>query len=215
MITYEDLCDSASKKYMLNMAYNGLEADFTLKNKGIQYVGRIAMVAYDEYKDFPVWVAIVDNRSGALNIAIMIRVNKMIVKNFHGRLENKEIFIMSKIYMIAEAQANDETFQSEKFNQLFNPDTGNTGYTEVFDMTDSEEFINYENKDDFVDAVLGMVCDLFKEVGDDISDICIVAVDEETGAFLWGINILDFDEDTVQYEIVKWKDEEHFFKLEN
>lgn len=66
LITYEDLCDSKLKKNMLNMAYNGLSGDFMLKNKGIPYLGRVAMVAYDEYADFPVWIAVVDNRSGNL-----------------------------------------------------------------------------------------------------------------------------------------------------
>lgn len=66
LVTYEDLCDSKLKKNMLNMAYNGLSSDFMLKNKGIPYVGRIAMVSYDEYADFPVWIAIADNRSGRI-----------------------------------------------------------------------------------------------------------------------------------------------------
>lgn len=66
LVTYEDLCDSKLKKNMLNMAYNGLSSDFMLKNKGIPYVGRIAMVSYDEYADIPVWIAIADNRSGRI-----------------------------------------------------------------------------------------------------------------------------------------------------
>ena len=66
LITYEDLCDSKLKKNMITMAYNGLLCDFVMRNKGIPYVGRAAMVSYDEYADFPVWIAIADNRSGRI-----------------------------------------------------------------------------------------------------------------------------------------------------
>lgn len=121
---------------------------------------------------------------------------------------------MSKIYMVAEAQVDGKTLQSEKFNQLFDPDTEDVGFSEVFDMTTSDAFTNYENKDDFVDAVLGMACDLFEEAGAEVSDITFVAVEEETGTLLWGVNILDFDDKTIQYEIVDWKDGEHIFKIE-
>ena len=116
--------------------------------------------------------------------------------------------------MVAEAQVDGKTLQSEKFNQLFDPDTEDVGFSEVFDMTTSDAFTNYENKDDFVDAVLGMACDLFEEAGAEVSDITFVAVEEETGTLLWGVNILDFDDKTIQYEIVDWKDGEHIFKIE-
>lgn len=61
---------------------------------------------------------------------------------------------MSKIYMIVEAQVDGQTLQSEKFNQLFNPDTEDVGFSEVFNMTDSKDFSDYEKKDDFINVVL-------------------------------------------------------------
>lgn len=122
---------------------------------------------------------------------------------------------MSKIYMIVEAQVDGQTLQSEKFNQLFNPDTEDVGFSEVFNMTDSKEFSDYEKKDDFIDVVLGMACELFAEAGEEISDITFLAIEEGTEVFRWGINILEFDEETVQYEIVDWNDGEHIFKFEN
>lgn len=122
---------------------------------------------------------------------------------------------MSKIYMIVEAQVDGQTLQSEKFNQLFNPDTEDVGFSEVFNMTDSKEFSDYEKKDDFIDIVLGMACELFVEAGEEISDITFLAIEEGTEVFRWGINILEFDEETVQYEIVDWNDGEHIFKFEN
>lgn len=122
---------------------------------------------------------------------------------------------MSKIYMIVEAQVDGQTLQSEKFNQLFNPDTEDVGFSEVFNMTDSKEFSDYEKKDDFINVVLGMACDLFAEAGEEISDINFFAIEEGTEIFRWGINILEFDEETVQYEIVDWNDGEYIFKFEN
>lgn len=122
---------------------------------------------------------------------------------------------MSKIYMIVEAQVDGQTLQSEKFNQLFNPDTEDVGFSEVFNMTDSKEFSDYEKKDDFIDVVLGMACELFAEAGEEISDITFLAIEEGTEVFRWGINILEFDEETVQYEIVDWNDGEHIFKFES
>ena len=122
---------------------------------------------------------------------------------------------MSKIYMIVEAQVDGQTLQSEKFNPLFNPDTEDVGFSEVFNMTDSKEFSDYEKKDDFINVVLGMACELFAEAGEEISDINFLAIEEGTEIFRWGINILEFDEETVQYEIVDWNDGEYIFKFEN
>ena len=122
---------------------------------------------------------------------------------------------MSKIYMIVEAQVDGQTLQSEKFNQLFNPDTEDVGFSEVFNMTDSKEFSDYEKKDDFINVVLGMACELFAEAGEEISYINFLAIEEGTEIFRWGINILEFDEETVQYEIVDWNDGEYIFKFEN
>lgn len=122
---------------------------------------------------------------------------------------------MSKIYMIVEAQVDGQTLQSEKFNQLFNPDTEDVGFSEIFNMTDSKEFSDYEKKDDFINVVLGMACELFAEAGEEISDINFLAIEEGTEIFRWGINILEFDEETVQYEIVDWNDGEYIFKFEN
>ena len=62
LITYEDLCDYKDKYRMLNMAYNALICQFIQNTHGNSYSGRIAVVAYDEFGNFPVWVAVADNR---------------------------------------------------------------------------------------------------------------------------------------------------------
>lgn len=64
LVTYEDLCDFKDKFRMLNMAYNALWCRFVNNTNGEPYNGRIAVVAYDEFGDFPVWVAVGDNRYG-------------------------------------------------------------------------------------------------------------------------------------------------------
>lgn len=64
LITYKELCDFKDKYRMLNFAYNVLTCQFILNNHGNPYSGRIAVVAYDDLGNFPVWVAVADNRYG-------------------------------------------------------------------------------------------------------------------------------------------------------
>ena len=64
LYTFEDLCEYKGKRNMVRMAYNNLTTMYTLDNMGKLYSGRIAIVAYDLWEDFPIWVAVGDDRFG-------------------------------------------------------------------------------------------------------------------------------------------------------
>ncbi|UVX32645.1 MAG: hypothetical protein [Bacteriophage sp.] len=61
---FDDLLDYKFKKEMVTKGYNELLCKYLFSNNGKGFSCRMAMVAYDEYGDFPVWVAVADNRVG-------------------------------------------------------------------------------------------------------------------------------------------------------
>ena len=64
LTSLDDLFDFKKKREMINFAYSELFTKYVLSHGGKPYTGRMALVAYDEYLDFPVWVAVGDNRFG-------------------------------------------------------------------------------------------------------------------------------------------------------
>lgn len=124
--------------------------------------------------------------------------------------------IEKKIYFVAEGIVDGETVQSEKFNQIVNPDTRETVFDDVFQITESADFEKHKDKEEFVGCILDIATEYFENFGQEISHITLVAVDVDTDIFLWGVSIMDIEEDSFQYGIIDWKKDGRICKfLEN
>lgn len=117
------------------------------------------------------------------------------------------------IYFVAETVLEDGTvLQSEKFNCFSNAE-GKTAFNEVFQITESAAFENYEEKEELMSVLLSLSYEYFLETyGDTGETVNIVAVDETTDIFQWGIDLKVIDEENLQYTIIDWKKDGSIFK---
>lgn len=117
------------------------------------------------------------------------------------------------IYFVAEAEVDGEIIQSEKFNQLVNPKINETIFDDVFQITDCKDFLNYRNKEDFINAIYEMAYSYFSMYGDDIKNLMIIAADGKTDILQWGVKINLLDDEKFEYSVMDWKADKHIFKF--
>lgn len=110
-----------------------------------------------------------------------------------------------KIYFVGEGTVNGETMQTDKFNQVINPDTMEQIFEDVFLITECADFEKYEQKEDFMATVLAMVYEVLALEGEVENEITITAIEDETNIFLWGVKINIIDDDNFQYITLDWK----------
>lgn len=111
-----------------------------------------------------------------------------------------------KIYFVGEGTVNGETMQTPKFNQIVNPDTREQIFEDVFQITDCADFEKYQQKEDFIAAVLAMVYDALSLEGGEVGEeITFTAIEEGTNIFLWGAKVNIVDDDFFQYITLDWK----------
>lgn len=110
-----------------------------------------------------------------------------------------------KIYFVGEGTVNGETVNSDKFNQIINPDTMEQIFEDVFQITECADFEKYEKKDDFMATVLAMVYGALSVDGEVGNEITFSAIEEGTDIFLWGVRISIIDDDNFQYTTLDWK----------
>lgn len=120
-----------------------------------------------------------------------------------------------KIYFVTEGIIDDEPIHSEKFNQIVNPDTEELIFDDVFQITDCKVFEKYKQKEEFLDAVLDIAESYFTDFGEDISKITLIAIDQETDTFLWGVSMDNFVDDSFQYTTLDFKEGGYTFKFED
>ena len=99
-----------------------------------------------------------------------------------------------KIYFVGEGTVDGQTTNTEKFNQIINPD-GKQMFEEVFQITECADFEKYEQKEDFMTTVLAMVYAALSVEGEVGEEITFTAIEEGTDIFLWGVQVNMMDED--------------------
>ena len=110
-----------------------------------------------------------------------------------------------KIHFVTEGIVDGEPIQSEKFNQIVNPDTEKIIFDDVFQITDCKDFEKYRDKNEFLATVLEMAISYFEDFGDIIGEITLVAIDEKTDIFQWGVSMKILDDGTFQYGTIDYK----------
>ena len=120
-----------------------------------------------------------------------------------------------KIYFVTEGIVDSETIHSERFNQIINPDTEETIFDDVFQITECKVFEEYKDKENFLEAVLGIAESYFADFGEDIFKITLIAINQETDTFLWGVSMDNFDENSFKYTTLDFKESGYTFKFED
>ena len=110
-----------------------------------------------------------------------------------------------KIHFVTEGIVDGEPIQSEKFNQIVNPDTEKIIFYDVFQITECKDFEKYRDKNEFLATVLEMAISYFEDFGDIIGEITLVAIDEKTDIFQWGVSMKILDDGTFQYGTIDYK----------
>ena len=110
-----------------------------------------------------------------------------------------------KIHFVTEGIVDGEPIQSEKFNQIVNPDTEKIIFDDVFQITECKDFEKYRDKNEFLATVLEMAISYFEDFGDIIGEITLVAIDEKTDIFQWGVSMKILDDGTFQYGTIDYK----------
>lgn len=110
-----------------------------------------------------------------------------------------------KIHFVTEGIIDGEPIQSEKFNQIVNPDTEKIIFDDVFQITECKDFEKYRDKNEFLATVLEMAISYFEDFGDIIGEITLVAIDEKTDIFQWGVSMKILDDGTFQYGTIDYK----------
>ena len=111
---------------------------------------------------------------------------------------------MSKVYLKGEAIVSGEIIQTDKINQIINPETEKKVYEDVFEIEDYKEFENYKLKEDFLQLMYEMSIDYFSKFGEICSEITFMAADEETDIIKWGFDFEKLDEDNFQYAVMDY-----------
>ena len=111
----------------------------------------------------------------------------------------------NKIHFVTEGIVYGEPIQSEKFNQIVNPDTEKIIFDDVFQITECKDFEKYRDKNEFLETVLEMAISYFEDFGDIIGEITLVAIDEKTDIFQWGVSMKILDDGTFQYGTIDYK----------
>lgn len=120
-----------------------------------------------------------------------------------------------KIYFVTEGIVDNETIHNERFNQIVNPNTEETIFDDVFQITECRAFEKYKDKENFMEAVLGIAESYFTDFGEDISKITLIAIDQKTDTFLWGVSMDNFDGDSFRYTTLDFKESGYTFKFED
>ena len=110
-----------------------------------------------------------------------------------------------KIHFVTEGIVDGKPIQSEKFNQIMNPDTEKIIFDDVFQITECKDFEKYRDKNEFLATVLEMAISYFEDFGDIIGEITLVAIDEKTDIFQWGVSMKILDDGTFQYGTIDYK----------
>ena len=110
-----------------------------------------------------------------------------------------------KLHFVTEGIVDGEPIQSEKFNQIVNPDTEKIIFDDVFQITECKDFEKYRDKNEFLATVLEMAISYFEDFGDIIGEITLVAIDEKTDIFQWGVSMKILDDGTFQYGTIDYK----------
>lgn len=118
-----------------------------------------------------------------------------------------------KIYFVSEGIVDGDTIQSEKFNQIINPETNEQIFSDVFHITECSDFEKCKDKDEFLATVLEMSISYFEDFGDDVGEITLVAIDEKTDIFQWGVSMKVLDDGTFQYGTIDYKSDGKILKF--
>lgn len=120
-----------------------------------------------------------------------------------------------KIYFVTETDVGGVLVRGEKFNRIVKPGTEETIFDDVFQITECADFEKYEQKGDFLDAVIGIEEEYFDKTGDKIASIELVAVDEDTDILQWGVSIKLLEDEKFQYTTLDYKSSGHILKYED
>ena len=118
-----------------------------------------------------------------------------------------------KIYFVSEGIVDGDPIQSEKFNQIINPETNEQIFSDVFHITECSDFEKCKDKDEFLATVLEMSISYFEDFGDDIGEITVIAIDEDTDIFQWGVSMKVLDDGTFQYGTIDYKSDGKILKF--
>lgn len=110
-----------------------------------------------------------------------------------------------KIYFIGEGTVNGEKYNTDKFNQVIDPDTQEELFKDIYDITSCADFEKYEHKEDFMSVVIGMAYAALSLEGEVGNEIIVTAIDAQTDIFLWGVKMEIVDDDNFKYTTLDWK----------
>lgn len=110
-----------------------------------------------------------------------------------------------KIYFVGEETVNGEKYNTDKFNQVIDPDTQEELFKDIYDITDCADFEKYEHKEDFMSVVIGMAYAALSLEGKVGNEIIVTAIDAQTDIFLWGVKLEIIDDDNFKYTTLDWK----------
>lgn len=118
-----------------------------------------------------------------------------------------------KIYFVAEAEVDGKVIQSDIFNQIVNPETGDTIFNDVFQITDHKDFEKYSDKEDFINTVYDLAHGYFELYGEDIGEITITAAKDDTNVLQWGVKIKPINDNQFEYTVLDWKGNGYIYKF--
>lgn len=121
--------------------------------------------------------------------------------------------VEKKIYFIAEGIVDGEPIQSDKFNQIVNPETRETLFEDVFQITECAGFERYKHKEEFVSCILEIAKEYFEIFGEEISVITLTAIDTKTDVFQWGVSISNIEDEKFEYGTINWKADGKVLKI--
>lgn len=120
-----------------------------------------------------------------------------------------------KIYFVGEGTVNGEKYNTDKFNQVIDPDTQEELFKDIYDITSCADFEKYEHKEDFMSVVIGMAYAALSLEGEVGNEIIVTAIDAQTDIFLWGVKLEIIDDDNFKYTTLDWKSKGIFIMQDN
>lgn len=120
-----------------------------------------------------------------------------------------------KNYLVVGASNIEEAVATDKIHQILDGQ-GNESFKEVFYMKTMEEIEKYEDRELFIQAMVGVSRATLKDVTKkkrEFNHLIINAVSEETDLFLWGIDIL-IEGEELSYGFVDWMKDGKSFQFD-
>lgn len=84
---------------------------------------------------------------------------------------------------------------------------------DIFKITECKEFKKSPQMEEFINCIYQMAEEYFEAEGQ-FDSICVIAVDKERRILQWGINISKHDAESLQFNLIDWKEDGKIFRYE-